>query len=95
MIPTILAWAINTSIDKYMIIWRYDIGASGVYSVAHKIPTIVTTILSVFTQAWQLSVISNHGSDDESDFFTTVYKGLDFVSISGCMFVILISKWLV
>jgi len=94
MIPTILAWAINTSIDKYMIIWRYDIGASGVYSVAHKIPSIVTTILSVFTQAWQLSVISNHGSDDESDFFTTVYKGLDFVSISGCMFVILISKWL-
>lgn len=92
MIPTILAWAINTSIDKYMIIWMYGLGDSGVYSVAHKIPTIITTILLVFTQAWQISVISNHGSSDESQYYTTVYKGLDFVSVCGCIFVIFLSK---
>lgn len=92
MIPTILSWAINTSIDKYMIIWLYGMGASGVYSVAHKIPTIITTILNVFIQAWQISVISNYGSEDQSRFYTKVYKGLDLVSISGCMFVIFICR---
>ena len=92
MIPTLLAWSINTSIDKYMIIWMHGLSASGVYSVAHKIPTIITTILTVFTQAWQISVISNHGSEDESLFYTSVYKGLDFISLTGCMFVILICK---
>lgn len=94
MIPTILAWAINTSIDKYMIIWMYNLGESGIYSVAHKIPTIITTILTVFTQAWQISVISNHGSKDESQYYSAVYKGLDFISISGCFFIILICKTL-
>lgn len=94
MVPTLLAWSINTSITKYMIIWMYDIGTSGVFSVAHKIPTIITTILSVFTQAWQISVISNHGSEDESRFYTTVYHGLDFVSVSGCMAVFLLCKWM-
>lgn len=92
MVPTILAWAINTSIDKYMIIWMYGLGDSGVYSVAHKIPTIITTILTVFIQAWQISVISNHGSEDESHYYTVVYKGLDFVTVCGCLFVIILSK---
>ncbi len=92
MIPTILAWAINTSIDKYMIIGLYGLGASGIYSVAHKIPTIISTLLTVFIQAWQISVISNYGSDDESSYYTNVYKGLDFVCISGGLFIILTCK---
>ena len=94
MIPTILAWAINTSIDRYMIVWMYGLGASGVYSVAHKIPTIMMTILSVFSQAWQISVITNHGSKDESQYYTNVYKGLDFLSLSGCFFILITCKML-
>ncbi|QTE71033.1 oligosaccharide flippase family protein [Clostridiales bacterium FE2011] len=94
MIPTILAWAINTSIDRYMIIWMYGLGDSGIYSVAHKIPTILTTILSIFSQAWQISVITNHGSKDESQYYSNVYKGLDFISLSGCFFIILTCKLL-
>lgn len=92
MVPTILAWAINTSIDKYMIIWMHGLGPSGVYSVAHKIPTIVTTILTIFIQAWQISAITNHGSKDESQFYSMIYKCLDFVSVVGCMLVLLICK---
>lgn len=92
MIPSLLAWTINTSINKYMIIWFYGLSVSGIYSVAYKIPTIITTILSIFTQAWQISVISNHGSTDESHFYTVVYNGLDTVSIFGCFILILICK---
>ena len=93
MIPTLLAWAINTSIDKYMIIAMAGLSASGIYSVAHKIPTMFTTLLSVFTQAWQISAISNYGSDDESEYYTQIYSGLNLISISGCVMIILLAKW--
>ena len=92
MIPTMLAWAINTSIDKYMIIGWYGLEESGIYSVAHKIPTVITTVFAVFLQAWQISAVTNHGSKDESEYYSTVYKGLDFISVCGSLFVIIITK---
>lgn len=93
MVPTLLAWAINTSIDKYMIIGFIGLSDSGTYSVAHKIPTIFTTVISIFTQAWQISAISNYGSDDESQYYTVIYSGLNLISVIGCLFVILLCKW--
>ena len=92
MIPTLLAWAANSSIDKYMIIGFVGLDANGLYSVAHKIPTLVTAVLSVFLQAWQLSAIENHGADDESSYYTKAYAGLNVVSVLGIGILILLTK---
>lgn len=92
MIPTLLAWIINTSIDKYMIIGIIGLSASGIYSVAHKIPSMITTVLNVFVQAWQISAISNYKAKDESEYYTRVYGGLNAVCLIGCIFVIPLSK---
>lgn len=92
MIPTLLAWAINTSVDKYMIIYMIGLSDSGIYSVAHKIPTIFTAVITIFTQAWQLSAISNYGSSDESEYHTVVYNVLNIISLIGCMIIIALSK---
>jgi len=94
MIPTILAWSINTGIDKYMITGMIGLSENGIYSVAHKIPTIVTALVSVFLQAWQLSAISNHGEADESGYYTTVFSGLNIISLFGSMMIIIFSKFL-
>lgn len=88
MIPALLAWVANTSIDKYMIIGFWGLGESGVYSVAHKIPSTMIAVLAIFTQAWQLSAISHHGAEEESDCYTSVYKALNFVSIVVCVLII-------
>ena len=92
MIPTILAWFINTSIDKYMIINISGLGVSGVYSVAHKIPTIITTILNIFLSAWQISAIRSQEDSDKSMYFSKVYAGLHFVSITGFMLTMMLTK---
>lgn len=94
MIPTLLAWAVNTSLDRYMIIGYLGTGQSGIYSVAHKIPSILTTVLAIFTQAWQLSAISNHGSAEESKYYTNVYKALNLVSVLVCMAIVVSAKWI-
>lgn len=92
MIPTLLAWAVNTSIDKYMITGIIGLSENGLYSAAHKIPTLLTTVLSVFLQAWQISAITNHGSNDENEYYTKIYSGLNVICLLGSVVIILITK---
>ena len=96
MIPALLAWSINMYINKYMLIGLLSngegLGASGIFSVANKIPSLLTTVLSVFTQAWQLSAISNVNDSDESNYYTKTYGAMHIVSLVGCLLIIPFSK---
>lgn len=92
MISTILAWSVNTYIDKYMIIGVLGLSESGLYSVAHKIPTILTTMTMLFVQAWQLFAISNYKSKDESIYYTEIYSVYNLIGMLICMFIIPFSK---
>ena len=96
MIPTLLAWSINLYINKYMLIGLLPTGeglsASGIFSVANKIPSLLTAVLSIFLQAWQLSAISNMNDSDESSYYTKVYSALEIVSLMGCLLIIPLSK---
>jgi len=75
-----------------MVIWKLGLGESGVYSVAYKIPSILTIVSSLFTQAWQISAISNYGEKDNSNFVGTVYKYYHMISILSCAALITGSK---
>ena len=92
MIPTIIAWWFMQTSDKYMVIWKLGLAQSGIYSVSYKIPSILTIVSSLFTQAWQISAISNYGEKDNANFVGTVYKYFHMVSIIGCALLILSSK---
>ena len=94
LIPTMLLWSVNTTIDKYMIIHMYSMSDSGIYSIAHKIPSITSTVFSIFLSAWYISAITNHGSDDESNYYTNIYKTLDIVGLLGSMIIIILNKYL-
>lgn len=67
LIPSKIAWWLNNSLDKYFIIMFVGIGASGLYSVAHKIPSILSVFTEIFNQAWQLSAIEIYESRDQGD----------------------------
>lgn len=97
MIPALLAWSINLYINKYMLIGLLPAGeglsASGIFSVANKIPSLMTSVLAVFLQAWQLSAISNVNDADESAYYSKTYSALHIVSLAGCLVIIPFSKF--
>ncbi len=92
MIPTIIAWWFMQTSDKYMIIWKLGLSQSGIYSVSYKIPSILTIISSIFTQAWQISAITNYGQDDNQKFVGNVYLFFNMVSVMACSALIFMSK---
>jgi len=44
LIPASVAWWIMTSIDKYMLLYMCGSSANGLYGIAQKIPTIISTL---------------------------------------------------
>lgn len=96
MIPTLLAWSINLYINKYMMIGILPKGeglsAAGIFSIANKIPSLLTSLMSIFLQAWQLSAIANVKDDDESSYYTNIYNVMHVILLFGCIIIIPFSK---
>ena len=92
LIPTVIAWWVMQLSDKYVIIACVGIAASGIYSVAYKIPSILSTLTVIFTQAWQISAIKSHGDNDNKSFVENVYKYFIIVSVLLCSGLIIMSK---
>lgn len=93
-IPNSIVWWVNTSADKYIIIYYLGISVSGIYSVAYKIPSILTLITNIFTSAWTISAIQNVDDKDNGRFQTTVYKYFNIGNVLACSMLILLAQFL-
>lgn len=56
LIPNAISWWIANTSDRLLIIYFLGTTFNGIYAAANKIPTIYTTIFSVFNTAWTESV---------------------------------------
>lgn len=74
LIPNSLMWWIMSAGDKYIINYFLGNSANGLYSLALKIPTIITLFYSIFFQAWQMSAIEENNSDSRRQFYEKVFK---------------------
>lgn len=74
MIANGIAWWVITASDRFIL--QYFEGASsvGIYSVASKIPTIISTFSSVFMQAWIISAVTEYDEDREEKFYSNVFQ---------------------
>ncbi len=99
LIPNNFMWWIMNSSDRVMVSSMIDSAASGLYAVAYKLPTLLSTCSSIFNIAWSYSAIHEKGSEDNVKYQNTIYDGLvSFIVIiaSGLLMVIkLIMKFYV
>lgn len=56
LIPNAISWWIANTSDRIIILLFIGASANGIYAAANKIPTIYTTLFSVFNIAWTESV---------------------------------------
>ena len=76
MIPNSLSWWVSNSSDKYMLNYMSGTSSVGVYSIAYKIPSLLSTINTIFMSAWQISAVDDFGSTQSANFFSNIYKSL-------------------
>ena len=92
MVPSNIAWWFMQLSDKYVVISSHGMSASGIYSIAYKIPTILSAIVNVFTQAWQISAIKSYGDKDNEHFIKNVYSYVMMFSVGISSVLILLAK---
>jgi O-antigen/teichoic acid export membrane protein len=92
LIPNAIFWWITDSSDKYIIVYLIGSAFNGIYSVANKIPTMVTYTFQIFIQAWQLSAIKEQGNDGEEKFVNDIFDGLYSLLAFAVSFLLIIIK---
>jgi O-antigen/teichoic acid export membrane protein len=92
LVPNIICWWVMNSSDRFVI--RYYLGASanGIYAIANKFPTILTTITSIFYLAWQESAIKEYSSKNKDAFFSKIFNQYFKVLFSLCALLIPATK---
>ena len=48
MIPNSISWWVSNSSDKYILVFFWGAAINGIYSVAYKIPSILSIFLNIF-----------------------------------------------
>ena len=74
LIPNTIAWWINTASDRYLILLYLGSSFNGLYSVAAKIPNIISIVTTIFFQAWQISGVKEFGNKSYSSFYSNIYN---------------------
>ncbi len=76
LIPNSFMWWIMNSSDRLMVTAMVGVAVNGIYAVAYKVPTLLSTLSSVFNQAWSYSAIREHLSEDKVSYNNIVYGNL-------------------
>ena len=92
LIPNSVFWWINTSLDRYALMAFAGLSVVGLYSVANRVPTIISTVTSIFSQAWNLSAFQVYNDSDKEIFYTKTYLIYRYLLASCTSGVILLSR---
>lgn len=83
LIPNVFMWWIMNSADRIIVTMFLGAASNGIFAIAYKIPSLMSTVAGIFNQAWSYSAIREDNSDDIEKYTNSVYSGLFFV-VSGC-----------
>lgn len=81
LIPNTFMWWIINSSDRVMITSFIGNSANGIYAISCKIPTLLSTIVTIFNTAWSYSAIKENESNDRDEYNNSVYNGLVMLSV--------------
>lgn len=76
LVPNSFMWWIMNSSDHIMVTAMVGVAANGIYAISYKIPSILSTLSTVFNQAWSYSAIREDKSEDREEFNNHMYDNL-------------------
>lgn len=88
LIPSSIIWCVYNMADRFTITAVWGLDATGVYSVASKIPSIMSILLSLFNKAWSVSAVKDFDREDRNGFFSNTYTVYHLLMLVICSFLI-------
>ena len=69
-----ICWWLSSFTDRVMIVSFIGEAQNGIYSAASKVPHLLSVIVTIFYQAWQMTANQEIKSDDTSAFYSKIYE---------------------
>lgn len=89
-----ISWGVMSTADRIMLKSMISESANGIYAAAAKIPSLLSLITGVFTQAWSLSVIQDYEEEKDNKFYENVFKITHMGVVFGTLLMLLCNNWL-
>ena len=74
LIPNSIGWWLMGSFNNYFILSALGTTAVGLYTAALRIPSILTALSDIFSQAWLLSALKNYETEEGKAFIMAVHR---------------------
>ena len=84
LIANSISWWVNNASDRYILTAVRGIAESGIYTVAYKIPTVLTLFQNIVYNAWSISAIAEFDENDTDGFIGRNYELYSCISILIC-----------
>ena len=81
----------NDASDRYILTFFCGAAVNGIYAVSYKIPTILSTLQSIFYNAWSVSAIKEFDKDDKDGFVGNIYTLYSSASLIGCSIILILN----
>ncbi len=92
LIPTTIFWWITNVSDRYMVTYFLGESQNGLYTAAYKIPTLLTLVTGVFSEAWQFSAVKESDPENAPGFYSNVFSCFQGIIFTAGAFIIVFSK---
>ena len=92
LVPNVFMWWIMNSADRIVITTVVGVAANGIFAIAYKIPSLISTVAGIFNQAWSYSAIREDESDDKESYTNNVYRGFFMVVSIAALGMMMILK---
>lgn len=91
MIPTTVMWWIINASDTFFVSEMLGFAQSGQYKAAYRLPNMIALLSGIFSQAWNMSAISESNSRTIAKFYSDVFSAFQsFVFVVGSGMLLLI-----
>ena len=84
LIPNSIIWLIVSYINRPIMEAFMGLASIGLFSLANRFPTLITTIYNNFSNSWQISVLQEYGKDGYENFYNRTCLVV-FIGMSLCV----------
>ena len=95
LIPNTFAWWLNSASDRFFILAMLGASANGIYSMINRLPSMISTLMNIFSQSWQISAVEEFNSNDSKDFISNVFEYIISMVFFMSMLLLIIIKPLI
>ena len=91
LVPNYLNWWVINSSDRYIVLFALGSSYNGLLAVAHKFPSVLQSVLGLFTNSWQDVSVADTDKN-VGEYYTTVFRKYYRLALSSLFFIIPITK---